>query len=383
MPRMDRKHQRCSVCIMDTSDPKITFFGQSGCNHCIGMKASQGITWFNDITGKKRLNEILDRIKQEGRGKQFDSILGLSGGADSSYLALKAFDWGLRPLVVHVDGGWNTELAVRNIQSILDYTGWDLQTNVINWNDMRDLQLSYLRSGISNQDVPQDHAFFSSLYSFATKNQIKYMLSGGNTATEGIFPTSWHGAAMDAINLKAIQKEFGTRDLRQYPVTEFSKYYFVYPVLKQMRTIRLLNFTPYIKDKALDELHNRIGYIRYPRKHGESSFTRFFQEFYLLHRFGMDKRLPHFSSLIVSQQLTRDLALELLNEPLYRDGELERDIQFICRKLEIDRVEFDLILDAPLRDSSEFANWTSIHSRIKRAQRIVEFITRKKITIFS
>jgi len=380
---MNRDYQRCSVCIMDTSDPEIVFFGQDGCNHCLGMKSSQGVTWFNDISGKKRLDEILNRVKGEGKGKQFDSILGLSGGADSSYLALKVFDWGLRPLVVHVDGGWNTELAVRNIQSILDHTGWDLQTNVINWNDMKDLQLSYLKSGISNQDVPQDHAFFSSLYAFATKNHIKYILSGGNTATEGIFPTSWHGAAMDAINLKAIQSEFGTRDLKDYPVTEFSKYYFIYPFLKRMRPLRLLNFTPYVKNDALDELENRIGYVRYPRKHGESSFTRFFQEFYLPHRFGMDKRLPHFSSQIVSKQLTRDHALELLKEPLYRDGELDRDIQFICRKLEISREEFDVILNAPLRDSSEFANWKSIHGRLKRAQKLIEFFARKKITIFS
>lgn len=368
---------------MDTSDPDIVFFGENGCNHCIGMNSSLGITWFNDMSGKKRLNEILNKIQEEGKGKQFDCILGLSGGADSSYLALKAFDWGLRPLVVHVDGGWNTELAVRNIQSILDYTGWDLQTNVINWNEMKDLQLSYLKSGISNQDVPQDHAFFSSLYSFATKNHIKYVLSGGNTATEGIFPTAWHGAAMDAINLKAIQKQFGMRDLKDYPITKFSKYYFVYPLLKQMRPVRLLNFIPYIKNEALDELQNRVGYVRYPRKHGESSFTRFFQEFYLPHRFGMDKRLPHFSSQIVSKQLTRDLALNLLKEPLYREAELERDILFICRKLEISRLEFDQFLNAPLRNSSDFANWKPIHGRIKRAQRLVEFLTRKKITIFS
>lgn len=150
-----------------------------------------------------------------------------------------------------------------------------------------------------------------------------------------------------------------------------------------MRPVRLLNFTPYNKNDALDELENRIGYVRYPRKHGESSFTRFFQEFYLPHRFGMDKRLPHFSSQIVSHQLTRDQALILLKEPLYREGELDRDIQFICRKLEISRPEFDIILNAPLRDSSDFANWTSIHARLKRAQRIVEFFTRKKITIFS
>jgi N-acetyl sugar amidotransferase len=380
---MNNSYQMCKVCVMDTSDPEITFFGEKGCNHCIGMRLTLGLEWFIDESGESKLQEILGKIKKEGIGKEFDSILGLSGGADSSYLALKAFDWGLRPLVVHIDGGWNSELAVRNIQSILDFTGWDLQTNVINWPEMKDLQLSYLRSGVSNQDVPQDHAFFSSLYSFAIQNRIKYVLSGGNTATEGIFPKSWHWAAMDSINLKAIQKEFGSRKLKQYPITSFTKYYFVYPFIKKMRPIRLLNYIPYVREDALIELENRLGYIRYPRKHGESSFTRFFQEFFLPHRYGIDKRLPHYSSQIVSQQLTRDEALRLLSEPLYAKSEMERDIQFICRKLDISRENFEQILDSPLRNAKEFSNWNSIHKHLKRIQKIVEFVIRRKIAIFS
>ena len=368
---------------MDTTDPNIIFFADGSCNHCRGMKSTLGTSWFNDETGESRLREMLNKIKGEGAGKPFDSILGLSGGADSSYLALKAYDWGLTPLVVHVDGGWNTELAVSNIQAILDYTGWDLQTNVINWEDMKDLQISYLKSGISNQDVPQDHAFFSSLYSFATNNRIKYVLSGGNTATEGIFPSAWHGAAMDGINLRAIQKAFGTRKLKHYPITSFSQYYFKYPIVKQMRTLRLLNFTRYTKTAAMDELEKRIGYKRYPRKHGESSFTRFFQEYYLPTRFGMDKRLPHFSSQIVSEQMTRREALDLLNIPLYNKVELERDIQFICRKLDISRPYFDSLLQSPLRDANEFANWNVLHRTLKSAQNLIEGITGKKIVVFS
>lgn len=380
---MTNSYQMCQVCVMDTSDPEINFYDENGCNHCIDMRSTLGRDWFMDGAGAVKLNEILERIKREGAGKEFDSILGLSGGADSSYLALKAYDWGLRPLVVHIDGGWNSELAVRNIQSILDFTGWELQTNVINWPEMKDLQLSYLKSGVANQDVPQDHAFFSSLYSFATRNKIKYVLSGGNTSTEGIFPKSWHWAAMDSINLKAIHKAFGSRKLRQYPVTSFITYYFKYPIVKKMRPLRLLNFTPYVKEVALIELENRVGYKRYARKHGESSFTRFFQGYFLPYRYNMDKRLPHFSSQIVSGQLTRDEALELLKEPLYSKGELERDIQFICRKLDISRDQFQQILDSPMKVATDFSNWNRVHNFLKRAQRIVELITRRKIKIFS
>jgi len=380
---MTNRYAMCQVCVMDASDPEIVFFGESGCNHCLNMKSNLGITWFNDHSGEERLTEILEKIKKEGAGKEFDSILGLSGGADSSYLAIKAYDWGLRPLIVHVDAGWNSELAVRNIESILNFTGWELQTNVINWNEMRDLQLSYLKSGVSNQDVPQDHAFFSSLYSFATKNEVKYVLSGGNTATEGIFPKNWHWAAMDSINLRSIHNEFGSRVLNQYPMTSFFQYYCKYPLVNRMRPLRLLNFIPYVKEDALVELESRVGYMRYPRKHGESTFTRFFQGYYLPYRFGMDKRLPHYSSQIVSQQLTRGEAIDLLSEPLYRDGELERDIQYICRKLEISRSEFEVILNAPLRNANEFPNWSSKHTALKRIQRLVEVTSGRKIKIFS
>jgi N-acetyl sugar amidotransferase len=380
---MKDSYQMCEVCVMDTSDPEIVFFGERGCNHCIVMGSTLGKEWFNDDSGKSKLSDILEKIKSDGVGKEFDSILGLSGGVDSSYLALKAYDWGLRPLVVHVDGGWNSELAVRNIQSILEFTGWELQTNVINWNEMKELQLSYLKSGVSNQDVPQDHAFFSSLYSFATENSIKYVLSGGNTATEGIFPSTWQWAAMDRINLRAIQKKFGSRRLIEYPTTSFLQYYFTYPILKKMRTLRLLNLIPYVKEDAIVELEKRVGYLKYPGKHGESSFTRFFQGFVLPHRYGMDKRLPHFSSQIVSRQLSRENALNLLKQPLYREGELERDIQFICRKLEISRDELEHLLNQPLRNATELSNWKIIFTFLKRTQKIIEFFIRKRIAIFS
>ena len=223
----------CKNCVMDTSDPEISFDEEGVCNHCHKFNNEISKRWYPSEEGEKKLNTIIHEIKQVGKGKEYDCIIGLSGGVDSSYLALKASAWGLRPLVVHVDGGWNSELAVANIEKILKHCNFDLHTHVVDWSEMRDLQLSYLKSGISNQDVPQDHIFFSTLNHFATANNIKYFLSGGNLATESILPRSWHGPAMDAINLKAIHRKFGKKKLKKYKTISFFEYYIWYPVLKK------------------------------------------------------------------------------------------------------------------------------------------------------
>ena len=194
-------NQTCTRCVMDTSDSEIVFDEKGVCNHCHQFDNVTSKRWYPNAEGKQKLDEIFSVIRQEGRGKEYDCIIGLSGGVDSSYLALMMKDYGLRPLVVHVDGGWNSELAVHNIEKILKYCNYELFTHVMDWEDMRDLQLAYLKAGVANQDVPQDHAFFSTLYHFAVKNNIRYVISGGNIATESVFPRSWHHSAMDAINL--------------------------------------------------------------------------------------------------------------------------------------------------------------------------------------
>ena len=231
---------------------------------------------------------------------------------------------------MHVDAGWNSGLAVQNIERIVKHCAYELHTHVVNWEDMRELQLSYLRAAVANQDVPQDHAFFAALYHFATKNGLRYVLNGGNVATEGVFPTAWHGAAMDARNIKAIHAQYGAKPLIDYPLISFSQYYFWYPIVKRMTPLRPLNLMPYSKVDALSELR-QIGWREYPRKHGESLFTKFFQNHYLPKKFGYDKRRPHLSSLVASGSITRDEAFQLLQEPLYDDDELRRDRQYICR----------------------------------------------------
>lgn len=368
---------------MDTSDATIVFDAHGICNHCLHFDAVTCKEWFPNDEGARRWNLIAEDIREAGKGQEYDCILGLSGGVDSSYLALKVKDWGLRPLVVHVDAGWNSELAVANIEAVVKHCNFDLHTHVVDWEEMRDLHLAYLRSGISNQDVPQDHVFFSTLYHFATRNKIRYILSGGNLATEGIFPGSWHGAAMDSINLKAIHREFGERPLKSYSTINFFEYYFWYPLIKKMRTARPLNFMPYNKDLAIAEMEKAMGWRSYGRKHGESLFTKLFQNHYLPHKFGYDKRLPHLSSLIVSGQMTRDEALAKLQEPLYDPDELEIDIAYFCKKLRITRNQFDEFLKPPGRLYSEFPNWDGRHRLIKALQKKMERLLGRKINVYS
>jgi len=378
-----KKNQACTRCVMDTSDPEITFDTNGVCNHCIEFDTATRKNWFPNEEGRARWAAIVEQMKAEGRGKDYDCILGLSGGVDSSYLALKVHESGLRPLVMHVDAGWNSELAVANIEALVRHCSYDLHTHVVDWDDMRDLQLAYLRAGISNQDVPQDHIFFASLYHFATNNKINTIVSGGNLATEGIYPQYWEGSAMDAINLKSIHRKYGERPLHNYKTISFFEYYFWYPLVKRMRTIRPLNYMPYNKAAALEELKSTVGYKPYQRKHGESLFTKLFQNYYLPKKYGYDKRRPHLSSLILSGQLTRDEALRKLEELLYLPDELEIDIAYFCKKLRITRKEFDDLIEQPNRHYTDFPNWDLYYQLLKRAQVLAAKVTGKRLRAYS
>ncbi|WP_233500474.1 N-acetyl sugar amidotransferase [Bordetella bronchiseptica] len=368
---------------MDTTDPAITFDAAGVCNHCIEFETVTRKRWFPGPEGEPRLRAMVESIKAAAKGNEYDCILGLSGGVDSSYLALKVKDLGLNPLVVHVDAGWNSELAVSNIERIVKHCGYDLHTHVVDWEEMRDLQLAFMKAAVANQDVPQDHAFFSSLYHFAIKSNIKTIVSGGNISTEGIFPKAWHGAAMDAWNLKAIHAKYGTGRLKQYRTISFFEYYIYYPLILGMRTVRPLNFMPYDKTEAVKYLQDTIGYRPYARKHGESIFTKFFQNYYLPTKFGYDKRRPHLASLVVSGQMTREEALRALEEPLYDPQELAEDIGYFCKKLQIDRAEFDQIMAAPIHHYTDFANWDGAYRRLKKVQGVVEKIRGKRMSVYS
>lgn len=367
---------------MDSSDPEIDFDKLGICNHCRNFRDNVEPRWKNDLRSDIKLKKIVEQIKKSGGGNEYDCILGLSGGVDSSYLALKIKELGLRPLVMHVDAGWNSELAVSNIEKIVKHCGYELHTHVMDWNEMRDLQLAYLNAGVANQDVPQDHAFFSNMYHFAVKYKISTILSGGNIATESIFPTSWHASAMDAINLKAIHKSFGKIQLKHYKTISFFQYYFWYPFVVKMRDFRFLDLMPFDRKKAISELE-LIGWRSYGYKHGESIFTRFFQNYYLPVRFGYDKRRPHLSSMIVSGQISRREAIKELQKPPCSDEELAANKGYFCKKMGISELEFDSFMSQPLGYYSDFPNSDNQYKLLKKVQRFVERVMRRDFKFYS
>lgn len=371
----ERAYRMCRRCVMDTTDPAITFDEEGVCSHCQRFELKIKPHWKPTPDGARELEAIVAAIKAEGQGKRYDCIIGLSGGVDSSYLAVKVVEWGLRPLVVHVDAGWNSELAVKNIEQIVTKLGLDLVTCVIDWEDMKELHLAFLRAGLANQDVPQDHAFFAALYRYATDAGIRHVISGTNYATEGVLPQSWGYDAMDATHLRAVHRRFGTRRLQSFPIISFFKYYFYFPKILSMNVIDPLNYIPYEKQEAIDYLEKNVGWRYYGGKHYESRWTRFMQAHYLPAKFGYDKRKAHLSSLIVSGQMSRDVALAELEKPLYTDNELSEDKAFVAKKLGVSVEQLEAFIAEKPRNYTEFptnalqVKWGLRALRLMRAPR--------------
>ena len=376
------EYKQCVHCVMDTSDSSIYFDEKGICNYCNDYPAIKKTTWFPNEEGHRILMNKFEQIK--GRKSPYDGIIGLSGGVDSSYLALMCKDYGLNPLAVHVDAGWNSEKAVSNIEKVVNYCGFELHTIVVDWKIVKQLQRSYIMSGVSNIDVPQDHAFFSGLYRFAINNNIKTVLSGGNFSSESIFPVIWHeGSALDSKNIKDINRKFENIRLKSYPMVSFWDYYFKIPFIHGMDTFRPLNYIDYSKDNAINILAERIGWQNYGRKHGESIFTKVFQNDYLPRRFGYDKRLPHYSSLINAGQMTRDQALKLLTEPLYEELELSNDLDFFCEKLDFTREEYEEFIRSPGKSYFDYKNWSQSLLRAKAIQNWAQLMTGKRLRNYS
>ena len=345
---------------MDTTDPEISFDSEGNCNNCNSAIELGKKTWFPDENGGKVLDTLFERIKYEGRNKEFDCILGLSGGVDSSYLAYLAVKRGLRPLVVHIDCGWNSEQAVRNVENVIKKLNIELHTFVVNWEEMKDLQRSFFKASIPDQDIPQDHAIFAALYNFAGENNITWVLNGYNFATESILPQSWGFQAMDYRHLKAIHKRFGEIKLKDYPHVNFFKRYIWYTLIKRMNIINPLNFIDYRKEAAIEIMKNELGWQYYGGKHFESRFTKFFQSYYLPMKFGYDKRRAHLSSLIMSGQMTRDEALVEMNASLYSEKEISYDLEYVAKKLGWTPDEFRAILNLPPAAHKDYPNNESL-----------------------
>lgn len=359
-----RPYQICSNCVMDTSDSVIIFDEAGVCDHCRTFYTKIKPKWHTDERGRTELDKLVAKIKKAGEGKDFDCIIGVSGGIDSSYLTwLAKHEMGLRPLVFHVDAGWNSQEAVNNIEKLIEHLDLDLYTHVIDWEEMRDLQLAYFKSGVPHIDTPQDHAFFATMYKFATEHNVNYILTGANYSTECIRnPIEWMYYQSDSIQLQDIHRHFGTRPLHKFPTTSILRHKIYLPYIKGIKVERPLNYMPYIKEEAIKLLTEEIGWQPYPQKHFESRFTRFYEGYWLPTKFGYDTRRVQFSSLIVTGQMTREEALKKLKEPAYDPATINHDFEYIATKLGITVEELRGYHQAPNKTYRDYKSQQAIYA---------------------
>jgi N-acetyl sugar amidotransferase len=353
-----RPYQICANCIMDTSDPEITFDSRGWCDHCRNFYHSIEPTWHPGPEGERELLKIVEQIKRDGRGRTHDCLIGISGGVDSSYLTyLAKAKLGLNPLIFHVDGGWNSQQAVNNIEKLIEGLGLDLHTEVVNWEEMKDLQLAFLKAGLPYADNPQDIAFFSGLYDFAARHGFKYILTGANYATECVRqPLEWAYWGMDLKHVGDIHARFGERPLKTFPMSSIFKYKLYYRFVKRIRVIRPLDYVPYVKADAVRELVEKFGWQSYAHKHYESRCTRFIESYWMPEKFGYDNRRAHFSSMILSKQMTREEALARIAEKAYNQSEIEHDLEYFANKLGITVGEFRKIMAGENKSYRDYAN---------------------------
>jgi N-acetyl sugar amidotransferase len=357
---------------MDTTDSEIKFDDDGVCDHCRNFYDNIQPNWHTDERGASELKEIIDKIKEDGKNKEHDCLIGISGGVDSSYLTYSAVEkWGLRPLIISCDVGWNLNVAVDNIERIVRALKLDLVTEVVNWEEMKDLQTAYFKSQVPYQDTPQDHAIFAAVYNFAAKNKFKYVLTGGNFSTECVRePNEWVHLN-DIAQIKDIHKKFGKVPLKTLPLCGMFKYRLYYRYIKGMKIIKPLDLIPYHKESAIKELEDRFGWIRYKNKHYENTFTRFYEGYWLIKKYGFDKRKAHYSSLILTGQMTRDDALEILSTPPYPEKDALDDMEFVCKKLEIPVDEFVELMNGPKKSYKDYkSDKPLIDAAIKFAQLI-------------
>jgi N-acetyl sugar amidotransferase len=354
----------CTNCVMDTSDSAIVFDENGVCDHCNTFKNHTQPNWHTGEQGKQELNVLVAKIKEEGKGKDFDCIIGMSGGIDSSYLTYIAKEQlGLRPLVFHVDAGWNSQEAVNNIEKLVDQLDLDLYTEVINWEEMKDLQLAFFKSGVPHIDSPQDHSFFAMMYKFAEEYGVKYILTGGNLSTECVRnPIEWMYYQSDSVQLRDIHNKFGSRSLANFPLTNILKHKVYLPYVKGIKVVRPLDKISYIKQEAIDLLVEEFGWQPYPQKHFESRFTKFYEGYWLPTRFGYDTRRVQYSSLILTEQMSRDEALDKLSTPAYDEGMIEHDFEYVATKLGISVEDLQSHMDLPKKSYKDYRSQEPVYA---------------------
>lgn len=369
------EYRICTRCVMDTTDPDITFDEDGVCSHCRAYPALIKTFVSNDAERADRLERLVQRIKASGKRHEYDCVIGLSGGVDSSYVAyLVTRELGLRPLAVHLDNGWNSELAVANIQTIIQRLGIDLYTEVLDWNEFRDLQLSFLRASTPDSEIPTDHAITAILMRIAKQHKIKYIIGGSNIRSEAIMPRAWSQGIRDWRYISSVQKRFGTRELATFP--HFSIFRFAWNKLSGQRWVNILDYVDYRKTDVVHLLERELGWKPYSGKHHESVYTKFFQSYILPVKFGFDKRKGHLASLINSGEISRAEALAELERPVADPAEIAIDHEFVAKKLGLTLAELDEIMRLPpktMRDYPcyETTWWLKFLRAAYRAPRLV------------
>ena len=365
---------------MDTTDPNITFDEKGVCDHCRNYVKNIVPNWHTDSSALNAIEPTIDKIRREGRGRDHDCLIGLSGGLDSSYLAYIAREkFGLRPMIFHVDAGWNSQQAVANVEKIVDGLRLDLYTEVIDWEEMKDLQVAFLRSQIADQDIPQDLVFFSSLYRFAVQNKFSYIITGGNFSTECVRePLEWGGYyATDLYFVKGIHAKFGSRALNKLPMCDLFQYKLAYRFLKGIRMVKLLNNIPYIKADAEALLSKKYAWEPFQHKHHESRFTRFYESYWMPRKFGYEKRRAHFSSLILTDQMNRDVALERISRPEMPERMMHQEFEYIARKLDLSSDELQVIFKGPNKSYRNYPNRLRLITLGTRTMQLLGLETRR------
>lgn len=343
---------------MDTiGDPDIKFDEHGVCNYYYEFKEKLAIRVPNEEEGKKQLEQMVEAIKRDGVGKQYDCIIGISGGVDSTYTAWLVKKLGLRPLAVHLDNGWDSELAVKNIENILKKLEIDLYTEVLDWHMFKDLQLSFLKASTPDGEIPTDHAILAILYKMAAKFKVKYIISGMNFRNEGMLPPSWARGYLDWKYISSVQKKFGTQSLSTFPHLSVRSFLY-YNLVKKIRSISFINYIPFNKEQAMKVIQDELGWKYYGGKHYESIYTRFFQAYILPKKFNIDKRKAHLTCLIASTgEISREEALEILKQPTADPAMLQEDKEYLIKKFGISAEEFDRIMNLPPKTIFDYPNY--------------------------
>lgn len=358
----EREYQICTRCVMDTTAVEIVFDESGVCNFCKEHEEKVASAPFVKPDRELRLKAVLDEIKKKSKG-EYDCIVGLSGGVDSSYIAFLATNLGLNPLVVHFDNGWNSNLAIKNIEKITTKLNLDLVTYVIDWQEFKDIQRSFFKANVIDIEMVTDHAIFASLFKIAKEHNIKIILSGTNYTSEAIMPKSWQHFKFDLINLKAIHKRYGNLKINHYPTISVWSMAFNYYVLG-FKSISLLNYIDYSKSKAQAELEKKFEWEYYGGKHWESIFTKFYQSYILPVKFNVDKRKCHLSDMIMNKEVSREDALQELSSPAYDKKLIEFDKEYICKKLGFSIEEFESYLKQPPESHFKFPSYANLAGKL-------------------